>query len=380
MSSEDFEDGLATGWGNGAAVNSAHPGTLTSFLLYPLLTFKTFTVDPAASSLLLTFNFYEIDEWNSASPDFFLFFFRGDAGFGAFVIVLDRSNDSLGATTGDFGSIESHPASFVRTFSPSQHLGFDADFREQIHQLSIEIPAVYSSTNQLTLGFYNGGVTNAFQRGGIDNVQVGSCFGGATSVSTPVPTNIVAPPFDLACPVVENFVEVGLSDFETGDTTGWTEGTVGTLANMNAALFFTSTFRTYQFSATTTQANILFDFYEIDEWLSTETDAFHFVFWGQDGYGGFSVSLSTADDNLGTTSGVFGNLGPSAQWLRSPGTSAALGGSGGVLDQLHSFEVEIPLAYFVTDRVLTLGFYITQTSSSSTQQGALDNVDVRGCF
>ena len=154
VANENFDSGTATNWNNNAVETSNPGGAFTPGFLgrhagqASQQLFKTFTLPPQTESVDISFDFYEIDSWDTERFQVFI----DD------VVVFDETFRS--------GQTDTYPGV---TSTPSASLGFGV-WQEQFHSMSFFVP---TTNGTVKLGFAahtNQGVADESM--GIDNVRV----------------------------------------------------------------------------------------------------------------------------------------------------------------------------------------------------------------
>ena len=157
---EDFESGV-TGWSN-SLWNTSNPG-FTNFLGYfqgpsatGIRTQKTYDVSGGTGPVIVTFDFYEIDDWDGDTFEIYVDGIRVSAE-----TFSDTTDEGL--LTGAVGDVS---YSITSSTKPSD-IGLNGDL-DQIHQVTLVIQDPGAS---FSLGF--GGIFTAGGEGfGIDNLTV----------------------------------------------------------------------------------------------------------------------------------------------------------------------------------------------------------------
>ena len=193
---EDFENGSAPEWSINRVESS---GGFTSFLgrLGPKdLTTKKFFNIPAASSLKVSFDFYEIDNWEDPTDCFFAYISDQKLDFGNFEASADEGRMSGRTDCGITWTMES-------VDSPKQ-IGFRNDERrfrrDQIHRVVAIVPSSCSVYDNGILSIAFEALTNESvnnEAAGVDNLRIvaqNPCgdtpapVSGGSPEGTPAPT------------------------------------------------------------------------------------------------------------------------------------------------------------------------------------------------
>ena len=134
VANENFDSGIATNWNNNAVETSNPGGAFTPGFLgrhagqASQQLFKTFTLPPQTESVDISFDFYEIDSWDTERFQVFI----DD------VVVFDETFRS--------GQTDTYPGV---TSTPSASLGFGG-WQEQFHSMSFFVP---TTNGTVKLGF-----------------------------------------------------------------------------------------------------------------------------------------------------------------------------------------------------------------------------------
>ena len=192
-SEEDFEDGSLVGWINGRLTsNAAFTNFLGRFVKDTPDPSKVYRVAANAEVVVVQFDFYEIDSWNSKNrfgPDKVFVSIDGE--------VLDLGTFKHSRDEG----VKQHstPNGIVwerRSLGPPSNIGFrgrgETLFRDQIHHVTAIVPPSFFRTDSLvTLAFHTRVTarTTTDECSGFDNIVITSKFdcGGVLS-SAPPPT------------------------------------------------------------------------------------------------------------------------------------------------------------------------------------------------
>ena len=195
---EDFESGSAPEWSINRVESS---GGFTSFLgrLGPKdLTSKKFFNIPVASSLKISFDFYEIDNWEDPTDCFFAYISDQKLDFGNFKASADEGKKRGKTDCGITWTMESKD-------SPKQ-IGFRNDDnrfrRDQIHRVVAIVPSSCSVYNNGILSIAFEALTNESvnnEAAGVDNLRIvaqNPCgdtpapFSGGSPEGTPMTTSV----------------------------------------------------------------------------------------------------------------------------------------------------------------------------------------------
>lgn len=161
ISSEDFEGG-ASGWNNNST-NNSEPVGFTEFLgrfsgtSRSQSVYKTYSLPGDQTSVIIEFDFYEIDSWdadNEGANDSFLVFINNTIAV-----------DALYAHWSDDNNADPHSTPWA---DPTD-IGF-SDWDDQKHHFSITVP---TSATSIKLGFGSGLDQDIDDESwGIDNVRI----------------------------------------------------------------------------------------------------------------------------------------------------------------------------------------------------------------
>ena len=190
ISFEDFEGRdaatILSGWTNGL-LNSDYPGVFSQFLgqygsaQSALMPSKKFEISASAAHVVLIFDVYELDNWEDSRSSFADYFeLRMSDGTNSDSFRLEFAedlNETVFAGTSNGGAI-----TWSMENQPRDFLGFVSGFKDQIHTVTVVIPASFFSSNGLFLEFYfrtTAGFGN--ESGGIDNLRVLDCFASGAS-------------------------------------------------------------------------------------------------------------------------------------------------------------------------------------------------------
>ena len=173
---ENFETGLPAGWFNGKVESATG---FTQFLgRYTKANsglgkdpFKTYTGIPiGASSVLLEFDFYEIDGWDSDDRDCVYVLVDTDP---VFLGIFDEHSDESGRTDTTERGIK-----WTIRSTPPQNIGFSSS-KDQIHHVTAEVPrSFYSRDGALRLMFQTRVNEEDVddESGGFDNIKITAKF------------------------------------------------------------------------------------------------------------------------------------------------------------------------------------------------------------
>ena len=154
------------------ANNSAFPGHTTGDELIS----KTFTIDPTADQVMITFDFYEIDAWgftweNGMQTENFNIFFNNEQNPIISAAFSEYTLDQLGTT--NFGNNNTY--AYTGT-TPSNYTGFGSMYgNDEMHTFTLVLnDSSLWSNGQLTLGFGSALVASIDKAWAVDNIAVTS--------------------------------------------------------------------------------------------------------------------------------------------------------------------------------------------------------------
>ena len=363
---ETFEDGLLLGWRNGRLESAPH---FTKFLgRYGRINsgpgkdpFKTYEGIPRnAQSVVLEFNFYEIDSWDAAQRDYVCVAIDGrQIDLGRF----DLNQNENGRT----GS--RHGMTFrIRSQAAPRNIGFNSRWKDQIHHVTVTIPrSYYQSDGRIQVMFQvrldESDINN--ESAGFDNIKITAkfnCNGGC------VPSRVV----------------YNTETFENGRSDGWRNGRIesaptftkflGRYGRLNSGPG-KDPVKTYSnFPRDAAHVVLEFDFYEIDSWDASHRD---YVCVAIDGK---QIDLGRFDLNA-NENGRRGSRHGMSFLIQSRTTPRNIGFNSRWKDQIHHIIVTIPRSYYQHDGRLTLMFQVRLNESDINNESAgFDNIKFTAKF
>ena len=407
VADEDFEDGSLAGWTNGKIdSDDGFSKFLGRFVKGNPDPFKTYKIPRDAESVVLEFDFYEIDSWNSDStngPDrIFVMIDDDKLDIGVFNVKRDEGVRR--------GSSENGIRWVSQSQGPPRYIGFRSDktaFMDQVHRITARVPSSFYSTDGKLMVKFQTRVTATSvydESSGFDNIKVTAKFDCSSQTPRPTlpltkaptlqptPTPTVAPtpkptsrPTDR--PTVQptaaecvRHVEVVNEDFENGSLQGWTNGKLETEDGFSTFLGRYGKVntgpgkdpqKTYEGIPTSAESIILeFDFYEIDGWEAQQRDCLYFLVGRQEVFLGFFDLERNEDGRTGMAPGgiEFG--------IKSARTTP-IGFNPSFDDQIHHITVEIPKRFYELDGKLQITFWARVTEDDiNHESGGFDNIKI----
>ena len=375
---DDFEgsDPLQ-GWVNGKI--DFDPGFtkfLGRFIKNDALPSKEYFVNPQADSVVVEFDFYEIDSWNGSNqygPDCIYPIIDGEQ--------LDVGIFSAREDEGTRQGVSPNGISWIsQSQGPPRHIGFrggSPSYYDQIHHITVLVPAQFYQNDGLVKLSFRTQVTATRvtdESAGYDNIVITEHYDcGTTARPTPSP----------ACqPTIVESEE----DFEDRSLAGWTNGKLDFDPGFTNFLgrFVKGNhdpFKTYHVATDADVAVVEFDFYEIDSWNSDNRYGPDRIFLLIDteilDIGIFGSNRDEGVKRRTTPNGIV--------WeRRSQGPPRHIGFRNGrtyFRDQIHHITATVPSEFFSTDGQITLTFQTRVTATRATDESSgFDNIIITSKF
>jgi len=338
---EDPSDGQSENWHhNWEGAATEHSSGLTSFLgrlgKDKVEIARTLVVPPSAESLLIEFDFLEIDQWESSDKVYFRMqgFYLS---FGSFSMTRNEA-----AISGYYFSSrpeEERVAVAVWRQTNQAQLGFSSSYTDQKHRVKMVIPKFYFPSGRLVVGFstrMSYPIDN--ESAGFDNIKATIICGNADCKDG-------------------NDIAVSYEDFENpGETDTWTGGLesfafdstiLGRLGRENSG-----TYKRFPVPTVASSLDLSFDWYNTDNFDSSVDK--------------FFIGVQDIEQELVLTgaSGSASNSGVSYTFQQDGSNS-----------QIYNVGVNIPKSLYSNGELLVS--FRVETSDTATKIG-IDNVSIIG--
>ena len=379
---DDFEGpNPLQGWVNGRI--DFDPGFtkfLGRFIKHDAVPSKDYLVNPQADSVVVEFDFYEIDSWNGANGA------RRASGPDRIYPKIDGEELDIGIfrVLHDEGTRNGTSPNGISWMSRSQRRAGPIGFGEgrfnfdQIHHITAVVPKRFYEDDGLIKVSFRIQVTATSvndESAGYDNIVITEEYiCDATVRPTPSP----------ACqPTIVGSEE----DFQDRSLAGWTNGKLA--SNPGFTTFLgrfvkgdPDPFKTYHVETNAYAVVVEFDFYEIDSWNSGFIHGRDKLFVSIDGevldLGIFNNKRDEGVKQSSTPNGIV--------WeRRSQGPPSYIGFRGiektYFRDQIHHVTATVPPLFFRRDGQLTLTFQTRVTATRETDESSgFDNIVVTSKF